>query len=263
MKQFLRISLASAQQQIVYRATTYFLFVASMIELSLLYYFWKAAQGSLADDRIFGAHGIGAYIILAGLLAQGSLGFNDQFLGRQVRSGAIVYSFVKPVDIQILVLANQFGTWLTRSVMTTIPVLLLANAWFGFPRPYDLVHVLIFIISWLLGVLVAGAFDFCIGLITFRTVEDFFISQAKLAIMSFFSGAIIPLRYLGEPWISVANLLPFGEIISVPVRIYLGAAHSSELMYMLLKQVIWVVLLLSVGRIGWKWAVKDVSLHAT
>lgn len=262
-KVFIHLASLAARQRLIYRISGFILFAATLMEISALVFFWRVAQGESMDEAILGPQGITGYIILAGLLGAANIGFGDQQMGKAVRSGEVVRHFLQPLDIQMTMLAREIGGWMGAALLTTIPVLLLSSIIIGTPRPAGAIPLLAFIISWLLGAATIAAFDYCVGLLTFRTVQDFFISQAKVAIVAFFSGALIPLAYLPDILKLIAEFLPFQQAVYIPAAIYLGIIPLDAILKALLIQIGWFVFLILLGRLGWRWTVQDVALHAT
>ena len=257
------LSLISLRQRFIYRTSTVLLFVATLVEIAALVFFWRVAQGQGADEALLGTQGIVGYIILAGLLGAANIGFGDQQMGTMVRSGEVIRHFLQPLDIQATMLMRQLGGWAGAVIITTIPVLLLANVVLGMPRPESTLALCAFVFSWIVGAVTISAFDYCVGLLTFRTIQDFFISQAKVAIVAFFSGALIPLDYLPGAVKTVAEMLPFQQAVYVPVSIYLGIIPAEAIPAALAGQLLWLLSLILLGRLAWHWAVQDVALHAT
>jgi hypothetical protein len=167
---FIHLASLAARQRLIYRISGFILFAATLMEISALVFFWRVAQGESMDEAILGPQGITGYIILAGLLGAANIGFGDQQMGKAVRSGEVVRHFLQPLDIQMTMLAREIGGWMGAALLTTIPVLLLSSIIIGTPRPAGAIPLLAFIISWLLGAATIAAFDYCVGLLTFRTV---------------------------------------------------------------------------------------------
>ena len=99
-------------------------------------------------------------------------------------------------------------------------------------------------------------FDFCFGMVAFFTTCIFGMLMAKEALLSFLTGQLIPLGFFPEAVQNVFDYLPFSSMIYTPVMIYLGKYTGSSLVFVLLRQAVWVILLYLSGSFIWKQVTK-------
>ena len=99
-------------------------------------------------------------------------------------------------------------------------------------------------------------FDFCFGMIAFFTTYIFGLQMVKSAVLSFLTGELIPLSFFPAVFQKVFDFLPFSSMVYTPVMIYLGKYSGSELMFVLARQVIWIVILYVLGSLIWKKVTK-------
>ena len=99
-------------------------------------------------------------------------------------------------------------------------------------------------------------FDFCVGMVAFFTSYVFGLYMVKEALMSFLTGQLIPLSFFPEAVQRVFDFLPFSSMIHAPVMIYLGKYQGTELLWILLRQLIWVLLLYGLGTLIWNRVTK-------
>jgi ABC-2 type transport system permease protein len=76
------------------------------------------------------------------------------------------------------------------------------------------------------------------------------------ALMSFLTGQLITLSFFPEAGQRVFDFLPFSSMIYAPVMIYLGKYQGQELLWVLGRQLIWVVLLYGLGSLIWNRVTK-------
>jgi ABC-2 type transport system permease protein len=77
----------------------------------------------------------------------------------------------------------------------------------------------------------------------------------------FLAGAIIPLPFFPDGVRQVAELLPFAAMQNMPLRIYSGDISGSDIWYGLLLQVFWLVVMLMLGKLLMKRALKKVVVQ--
>ena len=90
----------------------------------------------------------------------------------------------------------------------------------------------------------------------FFTTYIFGISMVKDALLSFVTGQLIPLSFFPGIAQKVFDFLPFSSMVYSPVMIYLDKYSYSELVFVLLRQVVWIVILYVLGSFIWKRVTK-------
>lgn len=111
-------------------------------------------------------------------------------------------------------------------------------------------------LSCIMSFLIYVLFDFCFGMIAFFTTYIFGLRMVKEALLGFLTGQLIPISFFPETVRRVFDFLPFSSMIYTPVMIYLGKYTGSTLMFMLLRQAVWVVFLYLLGSLIWKKVTK-------
>lgn len=186
--------------------------------------------------------------------------FGDPELAQRVRSGDVVIDLYRPADLQLWWLA----TWLGKAGFLVLargipPVLLGALAFdLRWPDPW---HWPVFALSVLLATLVGFAVRFCSNLAAFWLLDNRGVDQMLTLVMGFFAGLLLPLT-LFPPWLeSVARLLPFASMIQLPTEIYLGMHDGPSLVSVLAQQLLWVALLMGLGRVMLRAATRRVVIQ--
>ena len=117
-------------------------------------------------------------------------------------------------------------------------------------------NVLFYLISCIMSFLIYVLFDFCIGMVAFFTNYVFGLYMVKESLMSFLTGQLIPLSFFPAAVQRVFDFLPFSSMIYAPVMIYLGKYQGTELVWVLVRQLVWVLLLYGLGTLIWNRVTK-------
>ncbi len=117
-------------------------------------------------------------------------------------------------------------------------------------------EICLFLLSCIMSFLIYVLFDFCFGMIAFFTTYIFGLRMVKEALLGFLTGQLIPISFFPETVRRVFDFLPFSSMIYTPVMIYLGKYTGSTLMFMLLRQAVWVVFIYLLGSLIWKKVTK-------
>jgi len=179
----------------------------------------------------------------------------DPELQNLVRSGDVARDLLRPVNI--------FGLWLARSLawrlislgLRFLPILIFAGL--ILPRTSLRTIALIPPASWsgllafigLLAVasLLSSAISVYISCFQFKQISAAGSSAIAAAVVSFFSGQIIPLPLISGPVEVLYKILPFRYLADVPYRFWLGSLGPAELPHYLAIQLLWLGLILLAG----------------
>src|SRR5690606_21463240 len=89
---------------------------------------------------------------------------------------------------------------------------------------------------------------FLTGMCCFWTTSVVGLIRLRVVLVSFLSGALVPLAFLPQ-WVQqLAAFLPFQGTLHTPVAIYLGQLHGSAVWWALALQGMWIVVLWLLSR---------------
>jgi ABC-2 type transport system permease protein len=91
--------------------------------------------------------------------------------------------------------------------------------------------------------------------------ETWGLSVVRVALGSFFSGALIPLAMMPLWLQKIAAILPFAQALSVPVSFLSGITPVSEAPRALLIQFIWLIVLTIASRWFFSIAIRKVTVQ--
>lgn len=190
-----------------------------------------------------------------------SVVFGDNEIIDSIRSGAIAYELVRPM--------NLYGRWFSQSmanrvaytVLNCMPALVIA---FIIPKPYritlpaSLVQMGAFLISMALALCIVVEFAMLLYVSLFYTLSHRGIKIIVTALTSFLSGGVIPLPFFPEPVLAVVNLLPFAAMQNMPLLIFSGNLAGVDVIGGIAFQLFWVAVLFVIGQFSMRTALKKV-----
>ncbi|MCB1150706.1 ABC-2 family transporter protein [bacterium] len=185
----------------------------------------------------------------------------DRTLAHQIVQGEIAMELIKPYHVQTVQMSEALGEGLFRMLMFTLPILVVVTPLFGLPAPP---HPSLYgwtLLSFLLAFLVNAQVNFLVGCLAFFLKNIVGVIRAKMILMEFLTGVLIPFSFF-PGWVqSVMDWLPFQAISYIPVTVYLGLRPAGELQEALLIQGAWALGLFVAGRLVWNASVKRVTLQ--
>jgi len=193
-----------------------------------------------------------AYYALVGFLRTCEGGFVYSIPYRvheDVRSGDLGSYLSRPIWYPLYVMSIENGRLLLFAC-SGLPVLIAVLAVVhGIPDPGRLAW---FLISALAGLTVSALTSLLIGLLSFWTGKVFGIRDLVMSVSLLTSGMVIPIRYLPRQLQQLADLLPFEQVYSAPIGVYLGTAPIATIRV----QILWLVTLFFMVALVWSQGCK-------
>ncbi|MDE6636355.1 MAG: ABC-2 family transporter protein, partial [Lachnospiraceae bacterium] len=79
----------------------------------------------------------------------------------------------------------------------------------------------------------------------------FFLNNINSVLLNLFSGATVPIWFFPRGLKALSDFLPFRYIVFEPVSILLGTKDSSEIIFVLWMQILWIAILYSAVTFIW------------
>lgn len=174
----------------------------------------------------------------------------DDSLPATIENGTVAYELVRPSDLYYRWFTQSAATRLANAALRCWLILLIA---FLLPQPYrmqlppDLMHFVLFVVSMLLGLSVVVAFSMLMYISVFYTMSRRGVKLVAGQLSDFLSGAIVPLTFYPPALRKVLELTPFAAMQNMPLRIYNGNLTLQESLEGICLQIIWLIVLWSIG----------------
>jgi ABC-2 type transport system permease protein len=255
------LAIAAIQRAIAYRGTTLLSLLSGLVWVAMLYYLWRTVYADRPRLGNFDWGQMRTYILVS--YAVGALiSFSSAArILSVVRSGDIAMELLRPVDYLLFQLAQSFGSALIEGLLGGAIALLLGFLLLGIAPPASAIAALLFLFSVSLGFLIKFLITFMVALLCFWTKNGLGLIWAQTAVISLFSGALIPLQLLPGWLQSAALAAPFQGIVYTPVMIYMGTIEEAALWWSLGLQLFWVVALWRLARLMWMPAMRALDLQ--
>jgi ABC-2 type transport system permease protein len=172
----------------------------------------------------------------------------DKELEAQVKNGNVSYELVRPLNLYSLWFARAFAIRTVPTIMRCIPVFMVAAMFFELSAPISWAASLAFGVSLVLGSLLSAAVTTLILISLFWTISGEGIQRLMPHIALLLSGLVVPLPLFPEWLQPFLSLQPLRGVIDIPSRLYTGVIPAQEAFYYLGFQLIWILILVGVGR---------------
>lgn len=145
--------------------------------------------------------------------------------------------FTRPMPVFGQVISRTIGEWVPMLLMFSLPMFLLAPV-LGIQI---LPKTLWVIPSLILSVSLGFAFEFLFYCVTIRLRNAFWLTYViRSAVVSFFSGTVIPFKILPFGMDKWSGFQPFGSLGGAFLSLYVGSAEASEIIPV---QVFWNIVI--------------------
>lgn len=254
-------SLNEIKVNFAYKGKFYLFILSKVFSVFITYYLWMAIYQSANGSSLggFTQNEMITYVFMS-FVASGIICISmTQEIGYNVVEGSIAINLIKPIDYRWSLSAKAFGSMIYQFVVPSVFIWIGLELYKVFGLGLAVTspdRIILFLISSMFSFLIYIFFDFCFGMMAFFTTYIFGMTIIKSAVLSFLTGQLIPLSFFPEAIQRVFDFLPFSSMIYVPVMIYLGKYSGQEIVFALLKQIFWVIVIYWVGGIIWKHVTK-------
>jgi ABC-2 type transport system permease protein len=203
-----------------------------------------------------------AQVITYTWLAQGFLALTpwacDPEIGLAVRSGAIAFDRLRPVDTYTLWYARAAGWMTSRALPRAVLMFLLAAVTFPlFGRdewslrlPPSLAAAGLFMLSMALVVALSSAIVMLLNAAVAATLNDRGVNSILGLFSVVLSGNLLPLPLLPDAFQTFLFVQPFAGVVDIPFRIYTGHLAGQMALIGLALQTGWTIVFVVAGRVA-------------
>lgn len=189
---------------------------------------------------------------------------SDAALSEAIMTGSIAYELCRPVDTYFYWYLRNLAQKAVGSFMRAVPMFLFASL---LPKslhiapPQSPGSFLFFLISLALGFACISAIGNIQNGITMHTLDARGVSNIIQMILFFLSGNLIPLTLFPQKWQVLVRYQPFAQALDMPIRLYMGSYPPAEILLSFCIQILWLCLLIALGRMLWRRNLRRVTIQ--
>ncbi|MGP3955463.1 ABC transporter permease [Nonomuraea sp. 3N208] len=240
---------------LAYRSNIIMTCVALVAQVFLLRMIWTSVYGSRPAAAGLTLEALLAYLTLANLQAFATHTIVPSTIHHRIRTGMVFFDLARPIGYLRQMAAFQFGNTLGGLLLLApiIPVVLLVGS---ITMP---VNGPGYVITLVLGYVIAVQLALLISLIGFWTMETGAISLLYRLVSQFFAGTMVPLAFFPGVLGVVAEVLPFKYMGYVPAAVYVG--HISDISGPVVVELAWIMALWGALALTWSRAHRRVVIQ--
>ncbi|AXG81947.1 ABC transporter permease [Streptomyces paludis] len=233
---------AAAQEAFMYRGRYVVGVLISLVQLSVLYYIWRAVMSGGQHQAGYDWPQMQTYLLLSFLLTLMLSYATEYRVSASIRDGSISMELLKPVHYMTLRAAEltaallvellSVGLCLAVAVLTLLPAV-----------PPEAGSRVLLALSFLLAVALKAVIAITTGILGLWTTNMLGLISCRQALALLLSGAMFPLQMLPDWLRTVAYALPFQSSFHTPMMIYFGRVDGEGAAGLVAVQTGWLVLL--------------------
>jgi len=174
----------------------------------------------------------------------------DTELFDMITTGGISYELCRPINLYQIWYVKLLSKRLAGGLLRFSPIIIIAFLLpypYNLSLPYSLLSFFLFIITLLLGLLLLVSISILIYISVFKTMHP----AGSMAIFGvtgeFFSGQTIPVPLMPEWLQNIVFFTPFRWTSDLPLRVYSGHVGTQEALIGITMQLLWIVILVTIG----------------
>ena len=232
----------------------------------IMYFVWKAVFLSSGSETFMGFTMEDMVVYLFITFLTGYLTYSDGafVVGEEIVDGSIAARMIRPCSFEMCFLFQELGNRLISVSMIFVPMVAGVEIYryitCGELR-FNIVYFLLYIVSLLIAYMISFYFNVCYGFMAFFFKNLWGTTLIKETLVSFLSGAVVPLAFLPSGLAAVLNFLPFASLSYTPVMIYMGMYTYPQIAMRLGLQLFWMVVMFGVSKLIWRSAVKRLAVQ--
>jgi ABC-2 type transport system permease protein len=250
---------AALRSLVAYQTSFLFGLLATTLAAAAMLYLWRSV---LAAGTIHGFDwpAMKAYLLVAFVAGSLVSSYVDYRMAGRIQQGEVAMDLVRPVDYQRSRFAEALGFGVYE-LGTGIVVAAAAAALFGgVPAPARQ-SLGLFAASAVLVLPLRFGIVYLSALVVFWTRNYVGVQSARIALITLFSGGLVPLAFFPGWLQGLASALPFAGMASTPALLYVGGLAGAGAWRAVGVQASWTVGLWWLGRAMWRGASRQLTVH--
>ena len=257
---------AGAQGAMAYKFNFLGFFIGESLYCFVMYFIWKAVFEASGESIFMGftITDMTLYVFLANIVGFLTNTDSTQMLAEEIREGNIIMRMIKPVNVDMSLLATEIGDKVVMSAFIFLPVMIGVEIYRYFALGYVAFNIFMFlgfVVSVILSYILAFYLNLIFGYLAFWLMNIWGFSILKGSIIKFFSGSLIPLAFFPDIVGKIFEQLPFASMVYTPVMIYMGKLQGMDLLLAFGKQIIWIIVFIAIAKLIWRWAEKRLAVQ--
>lgn len=248
------------RQYSIYKSNFYLFTLNKIVEIAVYIFVWQAIYNQTGNAGGFTISQMTTYYILVFTLSSLATWGINQDMAHSIRNGNINKELLNPLSYFQYYFGVNLGE-LAFALVVGIATFIICSVFWGISLPVNLMNCILFLLVIILGIPITFLLQMIVGITGFYTSSIWGMQILRKSVISIFSGIIAPLTLFPNWFQNLANILPFKELIYTPINIWLGQISTYEVIYVIIKQIIWGIVLYVIAKKFFNHAIKKITIN--
>jgi len=270
-KPFLR---ASAMDLMAYKFNILIWVIVTIFEVACLVFLWLAVYSSSEGGMDASINGFTykemiAYVVLTTVF--GFVTFNNDtmwHINQDIIKGTIGNYVIKPISYRGKFVASNLGSFLMMGLLFGLPLygislgVLIGIGFLPIVSVWDFIaHIGLFLVSSVLACLLNDTIAYLFGILCFYTSSAWGLNSLKTTVISFLSGALLPLAFFPPIFRDIVGYMPFAGMSQNPILILMMKYDYWQSLKVILISLAWLIILELFVKLLFSHAIKKVTVQ--
>ena len=260
----LRTMLALAKIQFknynIYKSNFYLFTLNRIVEVIVYIFVWKAIYNQTGNAGGFSLSQMVTYYILAiSFSSIGTWGIIEM-MADSIRNGQINKELLNPISYFKYYFGIDLGE-ISFAAVIGIATFIICSIFWKLALPANIIDFILCFLVILLGIPITFFIQMIVGTIGFYTNSVWGMQILKKSIIQIFSGIIAPISLFPLWFQELSKFLPFKELIYTPINIWLGQISYNQIIFIIIKQILWRFILYIIAKLFFNHAVKNLTIN--
>ncbi len=260
----LKTMLALAKMQFkdynIYKSNFYLFTLNRIVEVIVYIFVWKAIYNQTGDSGAFSLSQMVTYYILAISFSSIATWGVNETMAHSIRNGQINKELLNPISYFNYYFGINLGE-IAFATVIGITTFIICSIFWKLTLPANIIDFGLCLLVILLGIPTTFFIQMIVGTIGFYTNSIWGMQILRKAIIQIFSGIIAPISMFPLWFQELSKFLPFKELIYTPVNIWLGQVTYEQVMFVIIKQILWGIILYAIAKLFFNHAVKKLTIN--
>ena len=244
----------------IYKSNFWLFTFNRIIEVVVYISVWKAIYNQTGDAGGFTINQMVTYYVLVTTIKSFALWGTNEDMAHSIRNGKINKELLNPLTYFEYYFGINLGEMAFAFVIGFATFIICSLIW-GITLPINFANFLLAILVIILGIPVTFFIQMIVGTVGFYSSSIWGMEILKKATISIFSGVIAPITLFPNWFQNLSKILPFKELIYTPVNIWLGQVQTSEIIFVIIKQILWGIFLYIIAKVFFNHAIKKITIN--
>lgn len=253
---YFRIFLLYFQDAFEQRTRLFIWFLWSIINPFIMILYWKGASQTPGHNWSYAT--LTSYYLLQIIAGEIFMSHTENDVGYEdIQEGQLAIYLLRPFSYFKEKMLSEIPNRIVRGFMglgILLLVLLFGSNLLHIQQ--SLIGILFAIVIGILAYILSFTLKMILGLTAFWVTDIGGMFQLSDMFIFIFSGFILPLSLLPNPWETIAYILPYGYIIYFPVIAIQGNLSIRVLLQIIISQFVWIGVTYLIYRYMWKFGIR-------